>query len=169
MTFRSEREKEREAGIKCPLFNEPLLMTSKRGRTARESISRWRPSRWMHLLKPQSTTHNTGINTQTHTRIVPAIIIRHWWERSSEITQWQKSDARPEVARPLISSDHTSKQNVMCLDCTLIWLLPPANPHPLLHFNSKRSRILEIDYDFSFFWGGGGGSLGRQNYSRHTK
>lgn len=59
---------------------------------------------------------------------------------------------RPEVARPLISSDHTSKQNVMCLDCTLIWLPPPANPHPLLFLIQNVPEFKKLIMIFFLFF-----------------
>lgn len=71
------REKSARQGWNGRSLTSPLLMTSKWGCTARESISRHSPFHWMHLLKTQSTTYNTGINAQTHTSAAHTLCDNH--------------------------------------------------------------------------------------------
>lgn len=119
-------------GAKLPvymptLFNERLLMMPLSGPGDT-------PSRFLmmsftlnaHIRKYKSTTHNA--RTHTHT----LIIIQHWWERANVKLHIHRTLSHTlrsphththHSSSPLIS---TSKQNVMCLDCTLICLLLPV-------------------------------------------
>lgn len=128
------RERKRAGGRdKMPLFNEPLLMTSKWGHTARESISWCRPSCWMHLLKTQSTTHNTGINTQTHTHTRslcdnhPALMRAQRWNYT--VAEIRRAFPRwPGPSSPLITH-----QNKMSCVWIALWF-DCHHPRTLIHY-----------------------------------
>lgn len=149
-------------------------MTSKWGRTACESISRHRPFRWMHLLKTQSTTYNTGINAQTHAGVRAHatsdnhLALMRAPRRNYTVAQIRRA-SRCGLAPHLLWSHIKNKMSCVWI---ALWF-DCHRPQTLIHYRFLISNVPEfkklIMIFVYLFVPPALGSFGRRNYSRRRQ